>query len=245
MALADGLGEEVVLYVRNSITHDVASVGTTSLLATINLDGKFTKAHLTPLESVVQIAEQVMRERMVDLPDIIFDKIEVVPLQSGPLIIVSVRSSRLPTTAGIEGVEREIQQRSGDESVRLLARVITPVDISSKGNVLLGRAHFAEQTAPMAQRRRSVETDAKKELERIPNLMVTSIDAVESPDGWTVSAEAVGPRVPRPKEISTIETTLKMKTKQPVSLRVWARVEVIVSEKGYSAAGLTAPPATN
>ena len=52
--------------------------------------------------------------------------------------------------------------------------------------------------------------------------------------GWAVRAEVVGPRVPSPAEVRTLETTLQKLAGQPVTVSLWVRTEVVVTGQRYS-----------
>jgi hypothetical protein len=108
------------------------------------------------------------------------------------------------------------------------------VDISSKGRILLGQVHFGEQPAEETAVQEALKQAAQTGIEQIPNLFVINIDAAKSEAGWAVRAEVVGPRVPSPAEVRTLETTLQKLAGQPVTVSLWARTEVVVTGQRYS-----------
>ena len=61
-----------------------------------------------------------------------------------------------------------------------------------------------------------------------------NVGAAKSEAGWGVRAEVVGPRVPSPAEVHTLETALQKLTEQPVTVSLWARTEVVVSGQRYT-----------
>jgi hypothetical protein len=63
---------------------------------------------------------------------------------------------------------------------------------------------------------------------------VINLDAAKSEAGWAVRAEVVGPRVPSPAEVRTLETTLQKLAGQPVTVSLWARTEVVVTGQHYT-----------
>jgi uncharacterized hydrophobic protein (TIGR00271 family) len=233
-ALSQHVGEPVRLFVRCSLTKDVTATGATTLLTGRNLDGKFTTDALAPEAQTLQSAEQLARELLIDFPEVTLKDIELVTLPSGPVIVVSVQMPRTPLPVGIQQLEKLLQERVGDPRARLVIRVINSVDISSKGRILLGQAHFGEQSAEEVALRETLEQAAQAGIERIPNLFVINIDAAKSEAGWGIRAEVVGPRVPSPAEVRTLETTLQKLTEQPVTVSMWARTEVVVSGQRYT-----------
>jgi hypothetical protein len=183
----------------------------------------------------LQSAEQFVREIILDnFPEVTLNDIELVTLPTGPVIVVSVQMPRTPLPLGIQRLEKLLQERVGDPRARLVIRVINSVDISSKGRILLGQAHFGEQSAEEVALREALEQAAQAGIERIPNLFVINVDAAKSEAGWGVRAEVVGPRVPSPAEVHTLETALQKLAEQPVTVSLWARTEVVVSGQRYT-----------
>jgi uncharacterized hydrophobic protein (TIGR00271 family) len=233
-ALSQHVGESVRLFVRCSLTKDVTAIGATSLLTGRNLDGKFTTDAIAPEAQMLQAAEQVIREILINFPQVTLNDIELVTLPTGPVLVVSVQMPRAPLPVGIQRLEKLLQERVGDPRTRLIIRVINSVDISSKGRILLGQAHFGEPSAEEAAVREALEQAAQAGIEQIPNLFVINIDAAKSEADWAVRAEVVGPRVPSPAEVRTLETTLQKLAGQPVTVSLWARTEVVVTGQRYT-----------
>jgi uncharacterized hydrophobic protein (TIGR00271 family) len=233
-ALSRHVGEPVRLFVRCSLTKDVTATGATTLLTGRNLDGKFTTEALAPEAQILQSAEQLARELLIDFPEVTLNDIELVTLPTGPVVIVSVQMPRTPLPAGMQRLEKLLQERVGDPRARLVIRVINSVDISSKGRILLGQAHFGEQSAEEAALQETLEQAAQAGIEQIPNLFVMTIDAAKSEAGWGIRAEVVGPRVPSPAEVHALETTLQKLAGQPVTVSLWARTEVVVTGQRYT-----------
>jgi len=244
-ALSQHVGEPVRLFVRCSLTKDVTATGaTTSLLTGRNLDGKFTTDVIALEAQTLQAAEQVIREILINFPQVTLNDIELVTLPTGPVIVVSVQMPRAPLPVGIQRLEKLLQERIGDPRTRLVVRVINSVDISSKGRILLGQAHFGPQSAEEVALRETLEQAAQAGIEQIPNLFVINIDAAKSETGWGVRAEVVGPHVPSPAEVRTLETTLQKLAGQPVIVSLWARTEVVVTGQHYTSVKEYAEAAT-
>jgi uncharacterized hydrophobic protein (TIGR00271 family) len=244
-ALSQHVGEPVRLFVRCSLTKDVTATGATTLLTGRNLDGKFTTDAIAPEAQTLQAAEQVIREILINFPQVTLNDIEMVTLPTGPVLVVSVQMPRAPLPVGIQRLEKLLQERVGDPRTRLIIRVINSVDISSKGRILLGQAHFGEQPAEEAALLETLEQTAQAGIEQIPNLFVLNIDAAKSETGWVIRAEVVGPRVPSPAEVRTLETKLQKLAGQPVLMSLWARTEVVVTGQRYSSVKEQAEAAAN
>jgi len=125
----------------------------------------------------------------------------------------------------------------GTERVRVVIRVAESVDITSKGRILFGEAHFRAMSEDEAHRRSTVEETARTNLEGLPNTFVTAIDAVPGEVGWTVRAEVVGPHVPAPRDVHDVEERTAKAIAEPVDLAVRARTDVLVTGREYRVVG--------
>jgi hypothetical protein len=121
---------------------------TPSLLAQLTLDGTFTDRELSPAARLAQIAEQTVRDILVDRPDIRLTDVNVLQMPVGPVVVVSIQSAREPIPPRIGRAEKTIPERTGDPNVVLLVRTVVSSDITSTGRVLLGQAHFGVSSVP-------------------------------------------------------------------------------------------------
>ena len=236
-ALGSHLGEPVRLFMRCALTKDVTATGSTTLRPYLSLNGKVTTAPLSPDMRLLQQAEQVAREVVATRPDIIFKDIELVNLPTGPVLVGSIESPRPPNPELIARFEALLHERLGDQSVRVVVRVADSTDITSKGRVLFGEAHFGAMSADAAQRQRTVEETVRTNLQSVPNTFVTAIDAVRRESGWAVRAEVVGPGVLAPNEVHSIEERAAKAIGESVDLSVRARTDVLVTGKQYQPVG--------
>lgn len=232
-ALTTALDETVHLFVRCSLTRDVASTGSAEVLVKLNLDGSITRSEPHPDVHVVQISEQVIREVLVNEPDVALEDVQMFRYDAGPVVLATVRANRPAVGIEVAHVEKMIQERIGDPTLRLLARSITTSDVSSKGRVLLGRAHVGI-SAGEAMRHAELEGFARKEIESLGDFFVNDLDVVESPDVFNVRAQVVGTRILSPKEVKTIERRLGKELGKPVSLSVWWSTDLLVTGDGYN-----------
>jgi len=105
---------------------------------------------------LLQQAEQVAREIVANRADIDLKDVELVNFPSGPVLVASIESPRPPNPANIARFEALLRERLGEESIRVVVRVAESVDITSKGRVLFGEAHFGALSADEAQRQAAV-----------------------------------------------------------------------------------------
>jgi hypothetical protein len=128
-----------------------------------------------------------------------------VRLPTGPVLVVSIESPRAPPPERIARFEALLRERLADQNVRVIVRAADTVDITSKGRVLFGEAHFGGGSADDARRQHLVEETVRATLQSTPNTFVTAVDAVRSGSGWAVRADVVAPRVLAPSDVHSAE----------------------------------------
>lgn len=235
-SLADALQKPVHMFFRCTITYDVTAAGSANLMATPNLDGAFTDKKLPDDVRIVQIAEQVVRERLSDLPHIDLREVRLLKFPGARVVLVSIFSPREPLPEGVAAAEQSINDRiAGDEKIKLLVRVMTSTDMTDKGRLLLGQAHMVDMDEGQAALQQRLEKMAGQEI-RNDGGIVLSLDAAKVGSKWQIRAEVIGPRLLSPKEIAAIEATLARQTQVDVELTVMAKVEAVVNGSGYYSA---------
>ena len=223
------------LIMRCQVTKDISSTGSTSGVVGRNLDGEFISTKLNPRIKRLQIAEQVLREMFEEYRGLYLDldNLDLLDLPHCAILIASIQSSRSLTPLEVARFERAIQERLGDKEVRLLIRSDDLVDVTSKGRILYGKAHFGNLSAEDKIAQEDLERNVKTEITRFKDMFATNVDAVKMGDGWSVRAEVVGPRVLRPPEVKLIEKKVSRATHKKVSLHLWCRVELMVDRDRF------------
>ena len=223
------------LIMRCQVAKDISSTGSTSGVVSRNLDGEFISTKLNPRVKRLQIAEQVLREKFEEYQGLHLDldKLDLVELPHCAILIAGIQSSRSLTPLEVERLERAIQERLNDKHVRLLIRSDDLVDVTSKGRVLYGRAHFGNLSDKDKVAQEGLERNVKAEITRFKDMFATNVDAEKRGEGWSVRAEVVGPRVLRPSEVKIIEERVSKGTHKKVSLNLWCRVELMVNRNHF------------
>jgi uncharacterized hydrophobic protein (TIGR00271 family) len=236
-ALGHRLGVPVHLFMRCTMTKDITATGSTTLRPYLSLNGKVTTAPISPDMRLLQQAEQVAREVVATRPNIILRDVELVKFATGPVLVVSITSSRSPNPERIAQFESLLRERLSDPSVRVVVRVAESVDLTSKGRVLLGEAHFGSSSGEEAPGQQTVEETISASLQALPNTFVTAIDAARAEPGWAVRADVSAPKIPAPSEVRGIEERTAKVVGEPVALTVRARTDVLVTGSRYEAVG--------
>lgn len=236
--LAERLGDPVRLFVRSNVTKDVTATGSTSIRPYLSLDGKIAEAPLSPSMRMLQQAEQVTREVMSNLPYMRFDDIQLVELASRPVLLIAVQSPRPITTEQVARFQSHLQERLAEPELRVDVRRTTTTDLTAKGPILLGEAHFGILTPEQEQERSVAETTLRQHIEDRGDFFVVALDAVWRQDRWEARAEVVGPRLLSPDEVREIEKRAAVDLGVRTELTVWARSELQVRSGGYRALGM-------
>ncbi|MDY6987246.1 MAG: DUF389 domain-containing protein [Thermodesulfobacteriota bacterium] len=222
------------LIVRCGIARDVSSTGSTSAVVTKNLDGEFITSRLDPVVETVQMAEQALREMLAGHPELFLENVDLVELAAGQVILASIQSSRALISHEVEAFERRIQERLDNHDIRLLVRCNDLVDVTSKGHVLYGKAHFGKLSPSELTLQKRIEKTTKAQIEGGANMFATNIDAALKDGQWSVRAEVVGPTMMTPKEVRQIEREVSRIVRHQVNIYVWCRSELMVTKEAYS-----------
>lgn len=235
--LAQRLGEPARLFMRCSVTQDVSATGSTNLRPYLSLDGKVTRAPLSPAMELRQVAEQVAHEVAATRPDIAVTDVELLQVGTRPVVVIAIESPREPTAEEVGRFESILRQRLDTPGVRVVVRRTSSTDVTSKGHILLGAAHLGDASEEEEARRGVVEAAVRSQVEAIPDMFATTVDAVRREDGWQVRAEVVGRRVLTSDEVRAAEARSAAALGEPVHLAAWTRAELLVTAEGAQPLG--------
>jgi uncharacterized hydrophobic protein (TIGR00271 family) len=236
--LTKKLGVPVRLYVRCGVVRDVVASGTKELRPWVSLEDRDSReTEADPKTLLLQEAEQVAREVATSRPEFVLKDVELLTLASGPVVIFSIENARDPSPTLVASFERILRERLGRSDVRVVARTVDSRDITSKGRILFGEAHFLEQSAEDDAEQKKVEDAVRASLEAVPNTFVTAVDAIRRSGGWVVRAEASAPRALLPEEVKAAEQRSSASTGSAVTISVRTKSDLTVTSSGYEALG--------
>ncbi|MBI5503375.1 MAG: DUF389 domain-containing protein, partial [Deltaproteobacteria bacterium] len=241
-ALSERLGAPVRLFLRCSLTKDVTATGSINLRPYLSLNGKIAEEPMSPGTRILQQAEQIGREVVATRPNIVLTDVELLQLSTGPVLVFSIQNPREPSAENVGRFEVALRDRLGEPGVRVVVRTVDSTDITSKGRILLGEAHFADLTADQARQQAAVEQTVQQNIERTANMFVTAIDAIHREWGWSVRAEVTGPRVLSPEEVRGAEQRSTAALGEEVEVEVRSRTDLIVTGQHYTAVRDTPAP---
>ena len=217
----------VILVVRNALSKDVSSTGTTSAVVNPTLDGRIFSDQVNPNVKRIQASEQILREMFSSRPELLLMDVDLLQLSGEPVILATVQTPRALLAQEVAEFETQIQQRLREPTLRLLVQCQVPVDVTSRGRILLSGAHFGKQDQKAIQ----VAQLTQKALESSGVYYVTNLDAAWDKDYWQVRAEVFGPTVISPMHIKQAEQTVSAQVGKPVKLLAWSRAELVVTDR--------------
>jgi len=215
------------LIVRCVLAKDISPTGTTSAAMVQSLDGAFLADNLDPDVAKVQLAEQALREMLASRPDLSLLDVDLLHIAGKPVILASVQSSRALLPYEVEDAQTKLRKRLNDPTVILLARSQVPIDVTGRGRILIGRAHFGD----LPEGTSKLEQEIRSAVDKLGGYFATNVDAVWNEDHWSATAEIVGERVISPNDVNKIEQLVSQEVGQPVELNAWSRAELMVTDK--------------
>jgi hypothetical protein len=228
------IGVNTNLIVRCGLSHNISATGCSNLVATKSLEGGFLQSKLAPGMQVLQMAEQALREMLIDRSDVFLEYVDLLQFPSGPVILAGVQSSRTPIPFEVQQFERVIQERLDNPRLHLLMRCNKQLDVTAKGRILYGWSHFGMRALDQQELQHRMEAEARAAIEAIPDMFATNVDARRFQDDWSVRAEVVGDRVLTAPEVSRMEQRISKALRLQVRLFVWSRAELMVTRDGLS-----------
>jgi uncharacterized hydrophobic protein (TIGR00271 family) len=233
-AIAEKVNRDINLFVRCSITRDIAAAGSANLLPTVNLDGKFVAASKSPSVQMTETAEQILRELVSNAQVFDLQDVQLVQLPVGPVIVATVSGASPLVPSQIRFAEETIRKRLNNQNVTLLVSTSTTSSITAKGRVLLGDAQFMPMAKEDVSVQQKLETNGRIHLEKFEDTFVDGIDAAKSGDGWEVRAEVVSAKVLRPADVEIVKKSLAKIAGTTITLSVLTPNGLIIRPEGFT-----------
>ena len=126
-----------------SLTKDVTATGSTNLRPYLSLNGRVTEAPLAPDMRLLQQAEQVAREVAATRPEIALLDVELVARHRARCSSSRSRRRAIPRPTPSRASKPLLRERLGDPNLRVVIRRVDSTDVTAKGQILFGAAHFA------------------------------------------------------------------------------------------------------
>lgn len=233
-ALEDAIKQPAELIVRTVLAKDVSATGSSSQLAAQNLDSFFISGKLNPGVDRLQLAEQTLREILLNRPDLLLADVDLLQFPRGPVLLATLQGSRRLVPAEVKDMEKQVQQRLGDPNLRLLTRCLNTVDVDAQSRILYAWTHFGSQSPEKVALQARVQKAVAAELQKFPGLFVTNLDALREDDHWNVRVEAMGIQDITAKELARVEKEVSQQVRRDTRIYLWFRREAMVTGEGLT-----------
>ncbi len=221
-----------VLIVRNVLSKDVGSLGSTRNVVTQNLDGFFLKDALSVKEKSVNTAEQLLMEKLSHWPGMSFLDAEYVILPRGPTVIATIQGYRNLTENEISDIEQELKTDMNDPDMNLVIRNIE-TSYSDKNGELLPGYKYGDIIDPEQKRLRGmIELEIIDRFDKFPDLFPIDMHHRPEDGEWDVLVESVGTKFLSTKEIAEMEKSVSDKLGHRINIDVWYRADAVITDKG-------------
>jgi hypothetical protein len=222
--MAKRMGKPVKLIMRCVLVQTVSSTGFLDLKTKKSFDGITTQEKFNPDVQMIRQAEQALREAFADDPTVFIFDMDLLELSHQKIIVASVQAHRKFIPYEVGQLEKMVQQRLGNPSIRLVVRCQVPVDVSSEGRILL-----ADPFAPERAGQQQVTDMIREGIENLGTLFARNLNVVWREDRWVVYTEVVGDRAISSSEVREIEKEVSASVGEPVEIKAWSRVELMVT----------------
>jgi len=183
--------------------------------------------------SILNVASQIVRERMERVPGMLVTDIE---LRHAPndmkVVYTTIQGPIRPFPGGIKEVEERVQAALHDKKIRLVARYVETCEVAADG------FSPAELGGDGSKPANIIQSQAAAQIRAMTGLTPQAIKAKWSERHWIVVAEVNGPTVMTPGQAHNIQNRLQELSGQKVSFMAFSKAETMVcGDNSDTAAG--------
>ena len=226
-SLQKKLGKPINIFVQTRITKSVSSSRDKLIHFYRNADGIKEVSRPGKDVQILNVASQIVRERLEEIPGMQVTDIELRYAKDGKKIIyATIQGPIRPFPGGMKRTEQQIQETLGNPDIRLVSRFIESYEISSDG------INAGEMTSSVESPKcRKLQELAKSLIKYQAALFPQAVKAVFIEDKWIVVAEINGPTVMTQKQADTIQATLGKAMKAKVRFMAFSKAEEMLGSQ--------------
>lgn len=238
-ALSQQLAFPVELIVRSILATDVSALGSNVRVSRRDLDGVFLGGQFTNKDAVIQISEQVLREKLSALPSFKLVAVDFLITPRGPTIVAFIDNYRKLKAYEISELEQLIQKRIDASGIKVQGNIILVVSsIASslsdrKGPLLPVWSAYVDESPEKQLKMQRIEELIRNQLQSLPDVFPLHFYFDIRGAEWKVLVETVGARILAPDEVEWLQVFLSKNEQQPVMIRAWSRIDAMVTPDGY------------
>ncbi len=230
--LEQNTNQTAELIVRTVLSKDVGSIGSAANVVTQNLDGFFLEEALTHKERSVNVAEQLLMEKLSDWPGTSVLNAEYIVLPRGPTVLATIQGYRNLTEKEIGDLEAELQDDMSDPDISLVIRSVDTSYSDKNGELLPGYKYGDIIDPEQIKLRDRIELDLIERFDKVQDIYLITTHHKPSDKEWDVLAEVVGSKFLTPNEIREMSRNVSKEIGQPVKIDVLYRSDAVMTENG-------------
>lgn len=229
--LQQKLHKPINLFVQTRITRSVSSSRDKLLQFYRSADG-IEEIHRPGKEiQALNIASQIVRERMEQIPGMQVTDIELRHAANGRKIIyTTIHGAIRPFPGGIRMIEKKVQDALKDPDIRLVARYIESYEVASDG---INVSELSSSPTVENSRAGKLREMTIGQIRRQTALLPQAVKAGQVAGRWVVVAEVSGPTVMTRKQATAIQDSLKEAMKEDVLFMAFSKAEMLVGGEGF------------
>jgi uncharacterized hydrophobic protein (TIGR00271 family) len=231
--LNKAMGQQTHLILRCVLTTDISALGSTSEGTDENLNGSFLANKINPKVLQVQIADQVLRELLISMPLFQLEGVKQEQSPAGPVIAAMIEGPRALVPSEVQKFQTAIRRRLHDNTIHLVVRCETTVNVDDRGRILYGWSHFALQSPEQHAEMNEIDVAVREAFQKFKDIFVTNVDAAPQNNGWQARVEVVGAHVITPEEAAVVEKIVANRIQRAVKIFFFSQSQALVTSRGY------------
>jgi uncharacterized hydrophobic protein (TIGR00271 family) len=223
----------VELFVRSTLSEDVSSTGSINQVLTETLDGFFVGLKHDPRIDLIKAAEQTIREYMDIQPALYVEEINLIPISGKPVILATLFGMLKMSPKEIQDLEVKIQQRTGDDTIRLAIRH-SNVELQDRfGNAYYEWLTFQRLTPEQEIVFNKIDSFLRMEFDGSEYSLTNKDYSIR--DGiYHVLVELSGPKLYSHEELAELRKKLAKITGDKLQVYIRSKPEVVLTESGFT-----------
>ena len=229
--LEDRVGEPIELFVRTTVTHDVSASGSMHQAVAESLDGwSVPRDAVDPRVTLLQKAEQVLREHLDEKVGLHLETVEVYPTGTTMVLVAEIAGPRELRGREIEALERQLGEAIPGVPVQLFVRQESTTLRDRLGFVRVEFTHPTTSTELMEVEERFREFVGEWLSERQFRMHACSMTRLDGVNHYLL--EVTGPRLFSKEDYAALKASIDAALDFPVTLYVRSEPESVLGVDG-------------
>lgn len=203
-----------------------------SNVITPQLDGTFVKSSKNETLNDVAVAEQIIREHLVNNGGMMLLRVEPLAFGDRKIMLAHVVGMREPSTEEIAQLEASLREQTGEAAYALAFSTFHKTLNDTDGLIRYGWIPGKQATPAIRERIRDIRADLEAEFAADDLFLLVNISATQLDGKLHLLLEIVGPDVYPRQQVDALHARLTEKYAEPIALYAWSRIEVVHAPQG-------------